>query len=79
MVIDHHGAAKHMKGTHRLIFGKLIYAGLTKKEIKLQTPEGEKVFPLERMEVKTKPIAEGSQIVVELNEDGMVIDLRKAQ
>jgi hypothetical protein len=46
-------------------------------EIKLQTPEGEKVFPLERMEVKTKPIAEGSQIVVELNEDGTVVDLRK--
>lgn len=79
MVIDHHGKEKHMKGTHRLIFGKLIYAGKTKNQIKLQTPEGEKVFPLERMEVKTKPIAEGSQIVVELNEEGTVIDLRKAQ
>jgi hypothetical protein len=79
MVIDHHGKEKHKKGTHRLIFGKLIYAGTTKKEIKLKTPEGEKVFPLERMEVKTKPIAEGSNIVVELNEDGTVIDLRKAQ
>ena len=79
MVIDHHGKEKHKKGNHRLIFGKLIYAGLTKKEIKLQTPEGEKVFPLERMEVKTKPIAEGTQIVVELNEEGTVVDLRKAQ
>lgn len=79
MVIDHHGKEKNMKGTHRLIFGKLVYAGLTKKEIKLSTPEGEKVFPLERLEVKTKPIAEGSQIVVELNEDGTVIDLWKAQ
>jgi hypothetical protein len=37
------------------------------------------VFPLERMEVKTKPIAEGSNIVVELNEEGTVIDVRKAQ
>jgi hypothetical protein len=79
MVIDHHGKEKNMKGTHRLIFGKLIYAGMTKNQIKLQTPEGEKVFPLERMEVKTKPIAEGSQIVVELNEEGTVVDLRKAQ
>lgn len=79
MVIDHHGKEKHMKGTHRLIFGKLIYTGPTKNQIKLSTPEGEKVFPLERMEVKTKPIAEGSQIVVELNEEGTVIDLRKAQ
>jgi uncharacterized protein YuzE len=79
MVIDHHGKEKHKKGSHRLIFGKLIYVGKTKDQIKLQTPEGEKVFPLERMEVKTKPIAEGSQIVVELNEEGTVIDLRKAQ
>ena len=79
LVIDHHGKHKNMAGTHRLISGKLIYAGLTKKEIKLWTPEGEKVFPLERMEVKTKPIAEGSMIIVELDEKGTVIDLRKAE
>ena len=79
MVIDHHGKEKHMKGTHRLIFGKLIRTGPNKNQIKLSTPEGDKVFPLERMEVKTKPIAEGSNIVVELNEEGTVIDLRKAQ
>ena len=60
-------------------FGKLIYTGRTKNQIKLSTPEGEKVFPLERLDVKTKPIAEGSQIVVELNEEGTVIDLWKAQ
>ena len=79
MVIDVHGKDKAKAGSHRLIFGKLIYTGKTKQQIKLQTPEGEKVFPLERMEVKTKPIAEGSNIVVELNEEGKVIDLRKAQ
>jgi uncharacterized protein YuzE len=79
LVIDHHGKEKNKVGTHRLIFGKLIYVGKAKKQIKLSTPEGEKVFPLERLEVKTKPIAEGSQIVVELNEEGTVIDLWKAQ
>lgn len=79
MVIDHHGKEKHKAGTHRLIFGKLVYVGKTKDQIKLATPEGDRVFPLERMEVKTKPIAEGSNIVVELNEEGNVIDLRKAQ
>jgi uncharacterized protein YuzE len=79
MVIDHHGKEKHKAGTHRLIFGKLIYAGTTKNVIRLGTPEGVKEFPLERMEVKTKPIKEGSNIVVELNEEGTVIDLRKAQ
>ena len=77
MVVDHHRKG-HGKGVHRLISGKLIYAGLTKQEIKLWTPEGEKVFPLERMEVKTKPIPEGSMIIVEVNEDGSVVDLRKA-
>jgi hypothetical protein len=79
MVIDHHGKHKNIQGAHRMISGKLIYAGKTKKEIKLWTPEGEKVFPLERMEVKTKPIPEGSSVVVELNEDGKVIDLKMAQ
>lgn len=78
LVIDHHGKEKNKKGSHRLIFGKLIYTGKTKDQIKLQTPEGEKVFPLERMVVKTKAIEEGSNIVVELNEDGAVIDLRRA-
>jgi hypothetical protein len=31
------------------------------------------------MEVKTKPIADGDKIVVELNEAGTVIDVRKSQ
>ncbi|MEP6887807.1 MAG: hypothetical protein ABI945_05735 [Nitrospirales bacterium] len=44
MVIDHHGKEKHKKGSQRRVSGKLIYAGLTKKEIKLWTPEGEKTF-----------------------------------
>lgn len=76
MVIDH-----HMKGhghAHRLISGKLIYVGKTKKEIKLWTPEGEKVFPLDRLEVKAKPIKEGSTITVEINETGSVVNLWKS-
>ncbi len=79
LVIDHHGKHKNVAGTHRLITGKLIYTGTTKNQIKLWTPEGEKVFPLERMEVKTKPIPEGSMITVELDEKGTVIDLKKAE
>ncbi len=76
-VIDHH--RKGHEKAHRLISGKLIYVGKTKKEIKLWTPEGEQVFPLERMEIKTKPIKEGSQVTVELNEEGTVISLRKSK
>ncbi|MEX5219540.1 MAG: hypothetical protein AB7G68_08120 [Nitrospiraceae bacterium] len=79
LVIDHHGKHKNQMGAHRLITGKLIYTGLTKNQIKLWTPEGEKVFPLERMEVKTKPIPEGTLITVELDEKGTVIDLKKAE
>ena len=76
MVVDH-----HMQGhvhAHRLVSGKLIYVGRTKKEIKLWTPEGEKVFPLERLEVKAKPIKEGSTITIELNEEGTVVNLWKS-
>src|SRR5206468_1382180 len=56
IVVDHHrqGAG----GDHRFITGKLIYVGSMKKQIKLWTPEGEKVFPLERLEVKTGGIEE---------------------
>jgi uncharacterized protein YuzE len=79
MVIDVHGKDKAKKGTHRLVFGKLIRTGPNKNMVKLSTPEGVKDFPLERMEIKTKPIEDGSNIVVELNEEGTVIDVRKAQ
>lgn len=78
LVIDGHGE-KRPAGLHRLVFGKLVYVGRDKKQIKLRTPEGEKVFPLERLEVKAKGIPEGSNVVVELNEDGTVIELKKAQ
>jgi hypothetical protein len=56
----------------------LIYVGRAKKEIKLWTPEGERAFPLERLEVTARPIKEGSTITVELNENGTVVDLWKA-
>jgi hypothetical protein len=79
MVIDVHGKEKAKSGTHRLIFGKLIRTGPNKNQVKLSTPEGEKVFPLERMEARTKPIADRSNIAVELNEQGTVIYVRLAQ
>lgn len=78
LVIDGHGE-KRKAGLHRLVFGKLVYVGKAKKQIKLQTPEGEKVYPLARLEVKAKGIAEGSNVVVELDEDGTVIELKRAQ
>ena len=76
-VVDVH--PKGQAGIHRWITGKLVYVGRMKKEIKLWTPEGEKVFPLDRLEVKTGGIEEGALVTVELNEAGTVIDLHRAE
>lgn len=76
MVIDMH--LKGQEAGHQFVTGKLIYVGKMKKEIKLQTSEGEKLFPLEKLEVKTGGIPEGTQVTVELNEVGTVVDLHRA-
>jgi hypothetical protein len=66
-------------GTHRFVTGKLVYVGKMKKEIKLQTPKGEEVFPIERLEIKTGGIEEGSLVTAEVNEAGTIIDLHRAE
>jgi hypothetical protein len=71
----HKGEESH----HHFYTGKLVYMGKMNKEIKLVTSEGEKVFPLGRLEVKTKPIEEGAMVTVEVNEGGTVIDLHRAE
>jgi hypothetical protein len=76
-IIDHH--PKGDKGTHKFVTGKLAYVGLMKNQIKLITSEGEKLFPLERQEIKTGGIEEGTLVTVELNEAGTVIDLHRAK
>jgi hypothetical protein len=68
----------HRKGEathHRFITGKLTYAGQTKKEIRLWTPEGEKTFSLEQLEAKANRFQEGRLVTVEVNEVDTVIDL----
>ena len=75
-IVDMH--LKGQQGTHQLITGKLIHVGKTKKEIKLQTPDGEKVFPLAELGLKTKNLANGSLVTVEVNEAGVIIDLHEA-
>ena len=64
--------------SHDFYTGKLVYMGKMKKEVKIITTDGEKVFPIERLEIKTKPIKEGTMVTVEVNEGGTVIDLRPA-
>lgn len=75
-VIDAHLAGK--EGAHRFVTGKLVHVGKMKEEIKLQTAQGEQVFPLLHQETKTKALEEGAQVTVELNEAGTVIDLHRA-
>jgi hypothetical protein len=76
-VIDVHLAGE--KGKHKHVTGKLVHVGLMKKEIKLQTADGEKTFPLLLQETKTKALAEGAEVTVELNEAGTVIDLHEGK
>lgn len=83
LVLDENNAVieahpKGEEGTHHFYTGKLVYMGKMNKEIKLETSEGEKVFPLGRLEIKTKPIEEGAMVTVEVNEGGTVIDLHRA-
>ena len=67
------------KGEHKFVTGKLVHVGRMKKEIKLQTPEGDQTFPLLLQETKTKDLPEGTEVTVELNEAGTVIDLHKGK
>ena len=76
-VIDVHPAGE--KGKHKHVTGKLVHVGLMKKEIKLQTADGEQSFPLLLQETKTKALKEGSEVTVELNEAGTVIDLHEGK
>lgn len=83
LVLDENNAVieahpKGEEGIHHSYTGKLVYMGKMNKEIKLETSEGEKVFPLGRLEIKTKPIEEGAMVTVEVNEGGTVIDLHRA-
>jgi hypothetical protein len=67
------------KSEHKFVTGKLIHVGKMNKEIKLQTAEGEQTFPLLLQETKTKALAEGTEVTVELNEAGTAIDLHKGK
>lgn len=75
-IVDMH--LKGKEGQHQQVTGKLIYVGKMKNQIKLQTSDGEKIFPLTEQGQKTKPIAEGSLVTIELNEVGAVIDVHPA-
>src|SRR5690349_16713189 len=66
------------EGRHQFVTGKLIRLGMITQQIKLQTADGEKVFPLTEQAQKTKGYAEGTLVTIELNEAGAVIDVHLA-
>ena len=59
---------------HRFITGTLLDPA-SKQQIKLWTPEGNRVYPLVAHEAKTTPLPEGTMVAVEINEAGAVIDV----
>ena len=65
-------------GNHRFVTGKLVHVGKMRGEIKVQTPQGEETFPLDRQELKTKPLEDGAPVTVEVNEAGRVVAIRRA-
>lgn len=84
VVVDENNTAidlhhKGEQGQHTFVTGKLIHLGKMEKQVKLQTTAGEKVCPLTRQEIKTKGIDQGTEVTVELNESGAVIDLHRAK
>jgi hypothetical protein len=74
-VIDAH--PKGQEGKHEFVTGKLIRLDRMDKHVKLSTSQGEKTFPLERLELKAKGLEEGAPITVELNEAGTAIDVHR--
>jgi len=76
MVID-----AHMKGEsdkpHRFISGTLASIDNAKSQMTLSTSGGEKNFKLKPESRMFKDLAPGTQVTIELNETGEVIDLHK--
>ena len=76
-IVDVHHAGE--KAQHKFVTGKLVHVGKMKKEIKLQTAEGDQSFPLLLQETKAGDFPEGTEVTVEVNEAGTVIDLHKGK
>lgn len=78
MVID-----AHMKGdagkAHRFMSGKLTSIDYAKSQMTLSTSGGEKNLKLKPESRMFKDIAAGSEVTLELNETGEVIDIHKGK
>jgi hypothetical protein len=76
MVIDAHPKGQ-AGNAHRIVAGKLLKLDNAKSEIKLSTPDGEKSLKIKPETRKFTDLAVGTPVIVELNEQGEVIDIHK--
>lgn len=76
MVMDAHIKGKHGKA-HRFISGTLASLDYGQSKMTLSTSEGEKNFKLKPESRMFTNIAAGSQVTIEVNEAGEVIDLHE--
>ena len=70
----------HKKGhqrEHRLITGKVAYSDQAKSQMKLWTPEGVQSFPIKLEEARLQAIPEGTNVTVEIDEQGRLMDIHK--
>lgn len=62
----------------RFITSTVVYASKDKREIRLWTPEGERIVQLPSGQTARRPLQEGTPVTIQLNGSGEVIDVRKA-
>lgn len=65
--------------TSRLLTGKLAYSTPEKRELTIWTPEGEQQFPADQANGSLAGLKEGSPVIVELNGEGSVVEIRKGR
>lgn len=76
VVIDHHPQATDQR--HRFMIGTLLNTG-SKNQIKLWTPEGDKVYSLAEHAAKIQHLPEDTMVTVETNDVGNVVDLHPVE
>jgi hypothetical protein len=75
VVVDVHATGAAVK--HRFISGQLAYSDPAKSQVSLWTPEGMQRFPLKRDDARLRQIPEGSQVTLELDEAGRLMDVHR--
>lgn len=76
LAIDLHPSGSQSPA-RRLLSGRLTYAGPDKSAVSLWTPDGEQSFPTDQAKSALASLKEGAPIIVELDAEGTVLEIRK--